>query len=121
MYDEEKQEMLGTLKTLLGMDAAQETNDTILLFILETVITQVLDYCHRKDLPSGLKNTIVRMSVDMYREEQYGSASAPTKEQSVKVGDTSTTFSTEQSSYYVDSLMKNYEKQLNNYRKLRVG
>lgn len=120
MLDKEKQDMLHMLKVLLGMDVMQETNDTILLFVLDTVITQVLDYCHRKDLPDGLKNTVVRMALDMYREEQFGSASVPAKEQTVKVGDTSTTFSTEQSTCYVDSLLKNYEKQLKNYRKLRV-
>ena len=107
-------DLLETFKILINKDE----NEELLLFILNSVEESVLNYCHRKELPNGLKNTVLRMAVDMYKEEAYGKADNTGRVKSVSVGDTSTSFSTEQTSYYVDSLLKNYEKTLKNYRKL---
>lgn len=107
-------DMLHTFRNLVGEDE----NEGVLVFILNSVEESVLNYCHRKELPNGLKNTVLRMAVDMYKEEAYGKADDTGRVKSVSVGDTSTSFSTEQTSYYVDSLLKNYEKTLRNYRKL---
>lgn len=107
-------DMFFTFKKLIGKDEDEE----VLLFILNSVEESVLAYCHRDDIPDGLKNTVIRMAVDMYKEERYGTAEDTGPVKSVSVGDTSTTFSTEKSTSYVDSLLKNYEKTLNHYRKL---
>ena len=109
-------DMLVTFRLLIG----KEESDELLLFILNSVEEAVLAYCHITDIPDGLKNTVIRMAVDMYREETYGITEDTGKVTSIKEGDTSTSFSTEKSSYYVDSLIKNYEKTLKNYRKLVI-
>lgn len=109
-------DMLVTFRILIE----KEESDELLLFILNSVEEAVLAYCHRTDIPNGLKNTVIRMAVDMYKEEQYGTAEGTGKVTSITEGDTSTSFSPEKSSYYVDSLLKNYEKTLKNYRKLVV-
>lgn len=107
-------DLLETFKILINKDE----NEELLLFILNSVEESVLNYCHIKDIPDGLKNTVLRMAVDMYKEEGYGKTDDTGPVKSISVGDTSTSFSTEQTSYYVDSLLKNYEKTLKNYRKL---
>lgn len=110
-------DMLSTFRILIGKEESEE----LLMFILDSVEEAVMDYCHIQDIPAGLKNTILRMAVDMYKEEGYGKADGGTGTvKSISVGDTNTSFSTEKASYYVDSLLKNYEKTLNNYRKLRT-
>lgn len=109
-------DMFSTFKKLIGKDEDEE----VLLFILNSVEESVLAYCHRQDIPDGLKNTVIRMAVDMYKEERYGATEDTGPVKSISVGDTSTTFSTEKSTAYVDSLLKTYEKTLNHYRKLVV-
>lgn len=109
-------DMLATFRILIG----KEESDELLLFILNSVEEAVLSFCHRTDIPDGLKNTVIRMAVDMYREEQYGVQDGTGNVTSISVGDTSTTFSTEKSTSYVDSLLKNYETTLKHYRKLVV-
>ena len=107
-------DLLETFKILINKDESEE----LLLFILNSVEESVLSYCHIKDIPDGLKNTVLRMAVDMYREESYGMPEDTGKVTSIKEGDTSTSFSTEKSAYYMESLLKNYEKTLRHYRKL---
>ena len=107
-------DLLETFKVLINKDESDE----LLLFILNSVEESVLNYCHIKDIPDGLKNTVLRMAVDMYKEEGYGKENDTGAVKSISIGDTSTSFSTEKTSYYVDSLLKNYEKTLKNYRKL---
>lgn len=108
-------DMLHTFRILVGEDA----DEAVLVFILDSVEETVLNFCHRKAIPNGLKNTIVRMAVDMYREEGYGKAEGNAGAvKSISVGDTSTTFATEKARDYTESLLKNYEKTLKNYRKL---
>lgn len=110
----ESSDMLATFRILIG----KEESDELLLFMLNSVEESVLAYCHRQDIPDGLKNTVIRMAVDMYKEERYGEKEDTGPVKSVSVGDTSTAFSTEKSTAYVDSLLKTYEKTLNHYRKL---
>lgn len=107
-------DMLTVFKKLIG----KEEDEELLLFILNSVEETVLAYCHRQDIPNGLKNTVVRMAVDVYKEEGYGIAGDTGTIQSVKVGDTSTTFKTEKSTEYTSSLLKNYETTLKHYRKV---
>lgn len=107
-------DLLETFKILIN----KNENEELLLFILNSVEESVLNYCHIKDIPDGLKNTVLRMAVDMYKEEGYGKTDDTGPVKSISVGDTSTTFSTEKSTTYVDSLLKNYETTLKHYRKV---
>lgn len=107
-------DLLETFKILINRDE----NEELLLFILNSVEETVLNYCHIKDIPDGLKNTVLRMAVDMYKEEGYGAEDNTGKVQSVTVGDTSTSFKTGKSTEYAGSLLKNYETTLKHYRKV---
>lgn len=108
--------MLEKLKLLAG----EEENDALLQFSLDSAQETVLNYCHIKKLPEGLKNTVVRMAADIYRNEN------PTKEgevpvvASIKEGDTTTSFADGSSDReaFNNGLLKNYRSQLNRYRRM---
>lgn len=105
--------MLANLKMLLGVTGNDK--DGLLQFVLDSVINQVRTHCNMDELepiPPGLESIIVRMAVDLWRQEGYGQEAAVMDIKSVKRGDVTTAFER------VSSGM-NYEKQLNAYRKLR--
>ena len=107
------------LKRLLGLDISDTSKDFILQFILDDVEEKVLNYCNIEEIPSGLKNTCYRMAVDMYRNERLGHEERETIVSSITEGDTTTSFKVkEQDKTYLDSIFKDYSKQLNKYRKL---
>ena len=60
----------------------------------------------------------MRMAMDLYRNEQFGDSAVPMAVKSISEGDTSTSFGTIESSGYAQTLLKNYQKQLNRYRKV---
>lgn len=103
------------LKLLLGI--TDDSQDTLLEFILETTEETIFNYCNIDELPDGLTNTAYRMAVDLYRYDCPGSAT-PVTVTSISEGDTSTSFSNAADSMQ-DGILKNYKRQLNRYRKLR--
>ena len=109
-----KAEYIKQIATLLGIDE----NDNTVEFVYDTVEETILNYCHIDEIPSGLKNTVVRMAVDTFRNEQFGDSSNPQTVKSISEGGVSTTFDTASTSDYVSGILKNYKKQLNRYRKL---
>lgn len=108
-----------TLSTLLGIAEPDATVQTRLEFALEDVKDTVKNYCHIDRIPEGLETTVLRMAVDLYRNEQLGSADIPQTVASVSMGDTSTSFSTANSNSADGSaLIKKYKASLNRYRKV---
>lgn len=105
------------LKALLGIQDGQA--DMELEFALENAEETVKNYCHVDEIPAGLSTTIFRMAMDIYRNEQPGSAGVPMDVKSISEGDTSTSFGTVSTDGYGQSLLKAYQKQLNNYRRVR--
>ena len=107
------------LKPLLGIDELDREQDVMLSFILGNVEETVLNYCNLKTLPDGLKYTIYRMAVDLYRNEQLGKMETEKPVSSLSEGDTSVGFGGSiYESSFADSLLKRYEKQLARYRRL---
>ena len=113
-------EQLVKLKMLLGI--TDESQDSALAFLLETVQEMVLNYCGIETIPEGLKNTVVRMAADLYRSEGYGQAAAPMAAKSVKRGDVTVDYGESRTVAEITggkSVLDDYKAQLQAYRKLR--
>lgn len=86
-------------------------------FSVDTAKENILNYCHIEEIPEGLGTTVIRMAVDIYRNEQYGKQEEASHVASIKVGDTSTSFGSAADGYG-SSMLKDYETSLKRYRKL---
>ncbi len=106
------------LKPLLGIAAADTTQDTSIAFILGDVTETILNYCNLLELPAGLENTACRMAMDLYRNEGVGDAEAPSAVSSIEEGDTTVQFRKAVDENFKDTLLKNYTPQLNRYRRV---
>lgn len=107
------------LKPLLGIALDNKEQDFALNFLLANVKETILNYCNLKTLPAGLENTAYRMAIDTYRNEQIGKGEMDNRVASIKEGDTTVSFSGSNfDSTYTSSLLKNYQYQLNKYRRI---
>lgn len=106
--------MFDTLKEMLGV----EDKDVQIEFALESAKNVVTDYCNIEEIPASLETTVIRMAIDIYRNEQPGESEKPQAVKSVSIGDTSTSFGDTASSDYTQSILKSYAKQLNRYRRV---
>lgn len=108
---------LKKLKGLLGIQEGDTAQDIALQFLMEDVDETIRNYCNLKAVPAGLASTSYRMAMDLYRYERPGDGDAPVRVSSISEGDTSTSFTSA-----VDALsggiLKDYQGQLNRYRKL---
>ncbi|MGL5715041.1 MAG: phage head-tail connector protein [Paraclostridium sp.] len=106
------------LKKLLGISEDDITKDAILEFVLEDAKETILNYCNIEEIPDGLNNTLTRMAIDLYRCENLGSESQSLGSiSSISEGDTSVSYRSSETEFK-DSILKDYKKQLNRYRKL---
>lgn len=109
---------LDTLKQLLGINDEDTSKDAILNFTISNVEEIILNHCNIEELPEGLINTGYRMCIDLYRNENLGDEGNPLGSiSSISEGDTSTSFRSSIAEFK-DSLLKDYKKQLNKYRKV---
>ncbi|EII6798261.1 phage head-tail connector protein [Clostridioides difficile] len=107
------------LKKLLGFSREDDSKDTILEFILEDVEEMVKNYCNVPTIPEQLNSTILKMAIDMYKNESLGSEDiALGSISSISEGDTSVSYRSS-ASEFKESLLKDYKSQLNRYRKIR--
>lgn len=105
------------IKELLGMPAGDTSQDASLKFIIGIVKETVLNYCNLDKLPDGLKNTCLRMAVDLYRYEKPAESGVPLRVASITEGDTSTSFSV-LTDALKGTILKDYKGQLNRYRRM---
>ncbi|EGT5474328.1 TPA: phage head-tail connector protein [Clostridioides difficile] len=107
------------LKKLLGISKEDYSKEMILEFILEDVEEIVKNYCNVSVIPEGLNSTVLRMAIDMYKNESLGSEDiALGSISSISEGDTSVSYRSS-ASEFKESLLKDYKSQLNRYRKIR--
>lgn len=106
---------LDKLKVLLGITG--EDKDILVNFALESAEEIIMNYCHIEEIPKGLAITLYRMAADIFKNEHFGEESVAQSVKSITIGDTSTSFGTAESSGYTESLLKDYKKQLNRFRK----
>lgn len=108
---------LERLKSLLGIE--DDTKDNILEFIISDVEETIKNYCNIEEVPEGLINTSYRMAMDLYRNENVGhEESALGSVSSISEGDTTTSFRQYADDNFKDTILKNYTKTLNRYRKV---
>ncbi|APC80870.1 TPA: phage head-tail connector protein [Clostridium botulinum] len=109
---------LEKLKKLLGISLDDDSKDFSLQFALEDVGQIVKDYCHMKEIPEALNTTVLKMAIDMYRNENLGEEeNSLGSVSSITDGDTSVSYRSSIAEFK-DSLIKDYKAQLNKYRKL---
>ncbi|AJA42658.1 head-tail connector (endogenous virus) [Clostridium phage phiCT9441A] len=109
---------LEKLKKLLGITLEDNSKDFLLEFALEDVEQIVKNYCHIKEIPEALNNTVLKMAIDMYRNENLGEEESSLGSiSSITEGDTSISYRSS-ANEFKDSLLKDYKAQLNKYRKL---
>lgn len=113
-----RKEALEDLRKLLGIPATDKGSRMLAQFALKSAEEFTKNYCNIVDIPAGLTNTVIKMAVDIFRNESYGSAQVPQAIKSVSMGDTKTDFGTAQAAGYSESLLGDYRKQLNRYRKV---
>ena len=70
--------------------------------------------------PDGLKNTCYRMVIDLYRYDGPSDGDVPLKVSSITVGDTSTSFGV-MADILKGTILKDYRRQLNRYRRMNNG
>ncbi|MEW8955602.1 phage head-tail connector protein [Clostridium sp.] len=109
---------LDKLKKLLGISLEDDSKDFSLEFALENVDQIIKGYCHIKEIPEALNNTILRMAIDIYRNENLGEEESSLGSiSSISEGDTTVSYRSANSEFK-DSLVKDYKAKLNKYRKL---
>ncbi len=106
------------IKELLGVPVENTSQDVSLTFIADIVEETVLNYCNLDKLPDGLKNTCLRMAVDLYRYEKPTESGVPLRVASITEGDTATSFSV-LNDVLKGTILKDYKGQLNRYRRMR--
>ena len=111
--------MVNTLKSLLGIE--DDSKNVLLEFSIEQARQVVKDYCNINEVPEVLNSVIIKMAMDYYRNEQPGEKEVPQVVTSITEGDTSTSYSKSTSTEFESGLIKNYEKQLKRYRKVRFN
>lgn len=110
---------LAKLKELLGIKPEDTSKDTVLQFAIDDVTEIILNYCNLQELPADLTNTAYRMTMDLYRNENPGGEKASEGVvSSLTEGDTSVSFKTSTDTVFAASILKNYTKTLNRYRKV---
>lgn len=109
---------LGKLKALLGIEEADTSQDIPLQFAMDDVRQTILNYCNLDELPAGIINTAYRMALDLYRYDHPGDPEAPVAVASISEGDTSTSF-TSAADVLTGGILKDYQGQLNRYRRVR--
>ena len=109
---------VSTFRTILGITTTDK--DDVLQFVLDDVEETVLNYCNLDTLPKGLVKTAYRMAMDLYRAESFGQEAIESGVSSISEGGATVSFkSSNYDTSFTSSLLKNYERQLTEYRRLK--
>ena len=109
---------VSTFRSLLGITTTDK--DEVLQFVLDDVEETVLNYCNLDTIPKGLVKTAYRMAIDLYRSEGFGQEAIESGVSSISEGGATVSFkSSNYDTSFASSLLKNYERQLMEYRRLK--
>lgn len=90
--------------------------DEHLDYILAELVQRLLNYCNIEEIPDELDYTIARMA-DLALRQATGHLDGEAK--TIKVGDTSVSFDIDAATKALNSLMGDFEGELNEFRRLR--
>ena len=112
----EQAKQIELLNKLLG----GKVDEDILAFTLGKAEDMILNYCRLSAVPMGLKRVLLNMAVDIYRAEQLGQETATGAVKSISEGDVSVSYASSTSASENPGMvfLKNYEGQLQRYRKV---
>lgn len=85
-------ERLHLLKLNLGI--AEDTSDSLLSYLLDSLTAKVKRYCRRHEIPDDLEYVIIDMAAARWRSQSIGSDEAATAVSSVTDGDQTVHFAT---------------------------
>ena len=109
---------VSTFRSLLGITTTDK--DDVLQFVLDDVEETILNYCNLDIIPKGLVKTAYRMAMDLYRSEGFGQEAIESGVSSISEGGATVSFkSSNYDTSFTSSLLKNYERQLMEYRRLK--
>ena len=109
---------VSTFRSLLGITTTDK--DDVLQFVLDDVGETVLNYCNLDTIPKGLVKTAYRMAIDLYRAEGFGQEAIESGVSSISEGGATVSFkSSNYDTSFTSSLLKTYERQLMEYRRLK--
>lgn len=113
----DRQEKINKLHKLLGFEKGEK--EEILGFVLDKTSDMICNYCRRECVPAALENVQLNMCVDMYRAESLGQENVQGAVKTITEGDVSVSFGSAAAVSENPSMefLKNYEAQLNRFRK----
>ncbi len=101
------------LKELL--DINDSSKDNILNFLIGLVSKQICNYCRINAVPIELKEILISICVDIYKQKNYGAEGIARNIKSISEGDISITYEYDIKNEYLNFL-KNYKEQLDLFR-----
>lgn len=107
---------LEKLKQLLGITSADK--DALIQFAIDKATDLILNYCNIDEIPSRLVNVLLKMSMDIYRNETLGEEEKIGAITSIKAGDTTTDYA-DISKKMSNNVLDDYISQLQPFRKVR--
>ncbi|EMW5595868.1 hypothetical protein [Enterococcus faecalis] len=119
--------LLDKFKKAKGITDEENSSDDVFSFAIETVINDVLNYCHFsvEEWPEGIDNTVVLMTIDLLNETAltFNISESDGEVKSITEGDFSISKETKAEAYQkimsAPSFSKNYKRTLNNFRRLK--
>lgn len=120
---------------LMTKEVSEATEDELLKFNFDLIEAQVLEYCNRWDFPTGLMLIVIQMVAEYTKANFYKNKVTTDKEKgglgkvkSVTRGDTTISYGDDATvteyagpnDVNVDEFMRDYEKRLIKYRKIRT-
>ena len=109
------------LKSLLGIAEDDTSKDISIKFSLEDAFEIIQEHCNTNGVAKPLYNTMFRIAIDLYRNENIGSEDEKQVIESISEGDTKIGYksSSENLDQFKKSLLNDYKSNLNKYRKVR--
>lgn len=108
--------MLDIVKALLGIDDSKQ--DETLRHILASASEYILSYCNQIELSDALERIACDISVDVYRERNYGTPKPEAAVTGVSEGAQSVSYAAAKPRTDAE-VYASYHTRLNLYRKLR--
>ncbi|KGE20624.1 phage head-tail connector protein [Paenibacillus wynnii] len=112
--------MLRNLKLLLGLELDGATDqDYLLEYLLNSTVRKILNYCNLSELPPGLEDVAIEITLKRYRSQQMDTNTERTVK-AITVGGVRTEFADNKSGGGIDQMIDAFRPQLNRYRRMRT-
>ena len=109
------------LKKLLGIKDDDTSKDIAIKFALQDAYETIQNYCNTEGVAKPLYNTMIRIALDLYRNENVGSEEEKQVIDSITEGDVKVSYKSAYSNVdtFKKSLINDYKSILNRFRKIK--